>query len=91
MPQAPFHALLEADPGKFNVILTNGHISFVFIHHRPFYVLHREKKAGDVALVSTLKLTAEEEWVKFDVKQGKKAKMLVFNGPMLILNGDIPS
>jgi len=86
-----YHALLEANPGKFNIILTNGQISFVFIHFRSFYVLHREKEAGDVALVSTLKLTAEEEWVKFDVKQGKKAKMLVFNGPMLILNGDIPS
>ena len=86
-----YQALLRADPGTFNVILTNGHLSFVFIHWRPFYALHREKDTGDVALISTLRLTHEEEWVEFNVREGKRAKMLVFNGSTLILNGDIPS
>jgi predicted glutamine amidotransferase len=86
-----YQELLSADSGKFNLILTNGHLSFVFIHWRPFYALHREKDSGDVALISTLKLTDHEEWVEFKVREGKKAKMLVFNGPMLILNGDVPS
>jgi len=86
-----YQALLRADTGTFNLILTNGYISFVFIHWRPFYALHREKDTGDVALISTLQLTREEEWVEFKVREGKQAKRLVFNGPMLILNGDIPS
>jgi predicted glutamine amidotransferase len=85
-----YQALLRADPaGKFNLILTNGYMSFVFIHWRSFYALHREKDTGNVALVSTLRLTQEEEWVEFKVLERKQAKMLVFNGPMLILNGDI--
>jgi predicted glutamine amidotransferase len=86
-----YEALLRADTaGTFNIILTNGHLSFVFIHWRPFYVVHREKDTGDVALISTLELTQEEERVEFKVLQDKQAKMLVYNGPTLVLNGDIP-
>jgi predicted glutamine amidotransferase len=85
-----YQTLREADPGKFNIILTNGHLSFVFIHWRPFYVLRREKDTGDVALISTLRLTDHEEWVEFKRGEGKLARMLVFNGHTLILNGDVP-
>lgn len=83
--------LLEADQGRFNLILSNGHLTFVFIHWRPFYLLHRVKQTGNVALVSTLKLTTEEEWLPFEPLAGKKAKLLVFSGPTLVLNGDIPA
>lgn len=76
--------------GKFNIILSNGYLSFVFIHFRPFYLLSREKQMGDAALLSTLWLTGDEEWTVFNKLQGKNAKMLVFSGPTLVLNGDIP-
>ena len=84
-----YGALLDRDPGKFNLILSNGHLSFVFVHWRPFYLLHREKDSGDVALVSTIELTPGEEWVKFEALRGKRAKILVFSGPTLVLNGDV--
>lgn len=44
-----YSELLETG-GKFNIILSNGRISFVFIHFRPFYLLNREKQMGDAAL-----------------------------------------
>jgi len=82
--------LLETDGGEFNIILSNGHISFVFIHHRTFYLLNRKKEMGDAALLSTLRLTDDEEWIAIEERQNKEAKMLVFSGPSLIFNGDIP-
>lgn len=83
--------LLNADPnGSFNVMLTNGYISFVFIHWRPFYLLNREKDAGDTALLSTIKLTENEDWIEINPQPRKKARMLVFSGPTLIYNGGIP-
>lgn len=81
--------LLETG-GKFNIILSNGRISFAFIHFRPFYLLNREKQMGDAVLLSTLRLTDDEDWIEIGRLQGKKAKMLVFSGPTLIFNGDIP-
>jgi predicted glutamine amidotransferase len=89
--RSAYAKLLEADQGKFNLILSNGYLSFAFIHWRPFYLLHREKVTGDVALLSTLKLTEREEWVEFNPLHGKKAKLLVFCGPTLAFNGDIPT
>ena len=85
-----YSSLLETDPGGFNLILSNGQLSFVFVHWRPFYWLRRAKGSGDVAVVSTLRLTDDECWTEFRPLQGRKAKMLVFNGPTLVLNGDIP-
>jgi predicted glutamine amidotransferase len=84
-----FTHLLERDAGKFNLILSNGHLSFALIHWRPFYLLNREKVSGDVAMLSTLKLTDDEEWLKLDPLPNHKAKMLVFSGPTLIANGDL--
>jgi glutamine amidotransferase len=90
--RSAFRKLLETDhQGTFNLILSNGHLTFVFVHWRTFYLLHREKASGDVALVSTLKLTDEEEWVEFKRLEGKEAKLLVFSGPTLAFNGDIGS
>jgi predicted glutamine amidotransferase len=86
-----FGKLLEADGGTFNLILSNGYLTFVFIHWRTFYLLHREKIIGDVTLVSTLKLTDDEEWMEIRRLERKKAKLLVFSGHTLVLNGDIPS
>ncbi len=86
-----YQDLLNHDPdGMFNIILTNGFVSFVFIHKRPFYILNRPKNTGETALISTLRLTDHEDWVEFNKLRGKKAKMLVFSGPKLLLNGDIP-
>jgi len=62
----------------------------------PTFPLYRKeaikkiKDSGDVALISTIKLTNDEEWIEFNPSQGKKAKMLVFCGPTLIFNGDVP-
>lgn len=87
-----FGKLLVADPqGKFNVILSNGDLTFAFVHWRTFYLLHRPKQSGDVALLSTIRLTDQEEWVEVNKLQSKQAKMLVFAGPSLVFNGDIPA
>ena len=87
-----FGKLLAADPqGKFNVILSNGHLTFVVVHWRTFYLLHRPKETGSVALISTLKLTDQEEWIEINKLSSKSAKMLVFGGPSLVFNGDIPT
>ena len=81
-----FSELLQYDDGSFNIILTNGYLSFVLIHWRPFYLLKREKSTGDVVILSTLKLSDDEKWIKFDVSEDKKARMLVFCGEMLVYN-----
>lgn len=85
-----FAALLDADPdGLFNLILSNGNLTFALTHWRPFYLLHREKDSGDAALLSTIRLTNNEEWLPFEHLANKRAKMLVFSGPSLLLNTDI--
>jgi predicted glutamine amidotransferase len=87
-----FGKLVEFDPkGKFNLILSNGYMTFVFVHWRAFYLLHRPKQKGDVALISTLKLTEHEEWIEVSKVSSKQAKMLVFGGPSLVFNGDVPT
>lgn len=82
--------LREDQEGKFNIILSNGYLSFLFIHFRPFYILNREKRRGDALLASTLKLTDDEEWIEVGKQPDKNAKMLVCAGPTLIFNGDVP-
>lgn len=52
--------------GTFNIILSNGYVSFVFIHFRHFYLLKREKQMRDAALISTLRFTDDEEWIEID-------------------------
>lgn len=87
-----FGKLVESDlRGKFDLILSNGHLTLVFVHWRTFYLLHRPKQTGDVALVSTLKLTEHGEWIAIDKLPTKYTKMLVFGGHSLIFNGDIPA
>jgi len=88
--RSAYSELLEHDQGTFNLILSNGYLSFVFIHWREFYLLHREKDKGNVAIISTIRLNDEEEWIPFYHSSGKKAKMLVFSGPNLAFNGAIP-
>ena len=85
-----YEDLLEAAVGQYNIILSNGRISLAFIDWRPCYLLYREKQMGDATLVSTLRLTYDEEWEEINRLRNKKAKMLVFSGPTLIFNGDIP-
>jgi len=86
-----FEKLLDADPeGQFNLIISNGNLSFAFIHWRTFYLLNREKDPGNAALISTLKLTDNERWQPFDRRSDRKAKMLVFSGPSLVVNADVP-
>jgi hypothetical protein len=37
-----YRSLLDQDPtGKFNLILSNGYLTFAFVHWRDFYLLHR--------------------------------------------------
>lgn len=90
-----FDSLLEADPaGKFNIILTNGYLSFALIHWRPFYLYRNEKESGNTIRLSTLKIDEthpiSDPPQMFEPRTSKKAKMLVFNGESLIFNGDIP-
>jgi len=88
--RSAFNSLLAADPdGSFNLILSNGYLSFAFVHWRRFYLLNRSKETGHVALLSTVKLTDSEDWVRFEPSD-RNAKMLVFCGHSLILNSDIP-
>lgn len=83
--------LIENDPqGSYNIILSNGYLSWCFIHWRPFYVLNREKASHNVAIISTIKLTDNEDWIEVKPGHMKKARMHVYNGPTLIMNGDVP-
>lgn len=85
-----FGALLDADPeGLFNLILSNGNVTFALTHWRPFYLLRREKAPCDATLVSTIRLTENEEWLPFEHLPNKRAKILVFSGPSLLLNIDV--
>ncbi|HPQ21677.1 MAG TPA: class II glutamine amidotransferase [Saprospiraceae bacterium] len=93
--RSAFSDLLTVDPnGKFNIIMSNGHITFVLIHWRDFYLYKNEKGNGDTLRLSTLpideRLNMSYEQLHFNKLQGKKAKMLVINGNSLIFNGDIP-
>jgi predicted glutamine amidotransferase len=86
-----YSLLLQSDPdGLYNIILTNGYLSWCFIHWRPFYLLSREKDPGNVSIISTIKLNENEEWTEINKISSKKAKMLVFSGHSILMNGDIP-
>jgi predicted glutamine amidotransferase len=88
--RSAFSDLLDLDPqGGFNVILSNGHLTFAFIHYRRFYLLRREKTGGDVALLSTIRLADAEEWIEFPHPSGNDAKMLVFSGHTLVVNSRV--
>jgi hypothetical protein len=52
-------------------------------------LLRRDKAAGDASLISTFRLTRDEEWIQFARLPSARAKMLVFSGPTLALNTDI--
>ncbi len=85
-----FASLLDTDPqGKFNLILSNGNVTFALTHWREFHLLRRKKGMGDATLLSTLRLTDNGEWLTFERLPDKRAKMLVFSGPSLLLNTDI--
>lgn len=91
--RSAYVALLRTDPsGTFNVLMTNGLVTFAFVHFRTFYLLRREKTDGEVVLLTTISnLSDEQGWVAFDPLPGTKAKMLVFCGPTLLWNADLPS
>ena len=84
-----YEELLGMDNGSFNVLLSNGHLSFACLHHRQFYLVQRSKELGNTVLLSTLKLNDHERWQRVGVVRSYAAKMLVFSGHTLIYNGDI--
>jgi predicted glutamine amidotransferase len=51
---------------------------------------HVLRSADPATLLATLRLTDDEEWTLIKELPSKKAKMLVFLGPTLIFNVDIP-
>lgn len=87
--QHAFSQLLEQDSGRFNLLLSNGKVSFALLHWRDFYILQRAKSLGDALLVSTLKLTKDEDWLSIGRLANRRAKMLAFSGPTLLANLDI--
>jgi len=38
---------------NFNYVLCDGQLLFVFMHHRPFYMLHRAKERADALILTT--------------------------------------
>jgi predicted glutamine amidotransferase len=84
-----FGSLLGANDGKFNIILTNGFLSFALVHWRTFYLLQRTKSLGNAAILSTRQLTDCERWVEFNNRTVGGARMLVFSGNSLIVNNSI--
>ena len=51
---------------NFNFVLCEQNLMFVFMHHRPFFVLHRPKSISDALIITTCEdgLTDGEIWVK---------------------------
>jgi predicted glutamine amidotransferase len=83
-----FSKLLSTDPGgKFNLVLSNGVVSFVLVHWRDFYLLRREKDPEDALLASTLRLTEEEPWAV--IKHERGPRLLAISGPTLLFNGKV--
>lgn len=57
-----FSSLLEEDSdGSFNIVLTNGNLSFVLIHWRPFYLYKNEKGRGNTLRLSTLPVDRHDQ------------------------------
>lgn len=84
-----FTKLLQNDPeGLYNIILSNGYLTWCLVHWRPFYLLKREKDPGNVSIISTIQVSTQEEYTTF-VADSSIAKMLVFSGHSLVHNGDI--
>jgi predicted glutamine amidotransferase len=57
---------MEPLSDNFNLVLATGQLIFVFMHHRPFYVLQRPKSGSDALIITTCEggLTDGEEWVR---------------------------
>jgi predicted glutamine amidotransferase len=59
---------MEPLSDNFNLVLCTSRLLFVFMHHRPFYVLQRPKIGSDALIITTCEdgLTDGEEWVRFN-------------------------
>lgn len=80
-----FRRLLQADPdGSYNLLLSNGDVTFALVHWRPFYLLRREKEPDGVLLLSTLQLTEGEPWQEIGLDRGPR--LLIVSGDRLLLN-----
>lgn len=74
-----------------NFILSNGYLSFAVTISSPYYLLIEERDPEELLILSSFNDPLEQDFIKLNKLDTKKAKLLVFSGQTLILNGDIPA
>jgi len=100
-----FQALAEATLGlvnefddaadTFNYLLCNGSALFVFMHHRPFYVLHRRKTDGDALVMTTCGdegdggITDGEQWFRMKDCDRDHGLLLMIVDDMIVARQEI--
>jgi hypothetical protein len=77
-----FGELLETDPhGGFNLVFTNGDLSFVLIYNRPFYHLQNNRNYPET--FSTIPLT-DQRWTEINRGSDDRSLMLILSKHALL-------
>ncbi|MCC5846806.1 MAG: class II glutamine amidotransferase [Verrucomicrobia bacterium] len=85
----------DARNETFNFLLCNGHVLFVFMHHRPFYMLCRKKTASNALIITTCGdedgggLTDGEEWVRVNDEDRSYGSLHMISGDTVLHSEEI--
>ena len=83
-------ALIQAYPGEYNFLLSNGRVIWAFTNHRQFLLLKGSEKLEDALLLTTIEegLSAEP-WRRIGARPGAWGKLLLIAGGDVVLAQDL--
>jgi predicted glutamine amidotransferase len=82
--------MLEAYPGEYNFVLSNGHLLFAFTNHRQFMFMKGSKKLKGAFLLTTLaRGLTEEKWLRVAKATNRQGLLLAISGNDVILHQSI--
>lgn len=81
----------NACDNNFNYLLCDGSMLFVFMHHRPFYVLHRTKIDADALVLTTCSegFTDGEEWAEMGDSDHSYGTLLLIVDDLVVESAEI--
>lgn len=82
--------MLEAYPGEYNFLLSNGHLLFAFTNHRQFMFMKGSKKLKGAFLLTTLQRgLTQEKWLRVAKATNRQGLLLAISGNDVILHQSI--
>ncbi len=83
-------SLLQHYPGRYNYLLSNGHVLFAFSNHRQFLLLKGSANLEHALLLTTVeKGLSEENWFRISKTADSCGVLLAITGASVILQEDL--